>query len=38
MPAPALRPRAARANFQGKHFRLENALNFPKPLQPRVPI
>jgi len=31
-------PEGRRANFQGKHFRLENAPNFPKPLQPRVPI
>jgi F420-dependent oxidoreductase-like protein len=27
-----------RSNFSGKHFRLENAPNNPKPLQPRVPI
>jgi alkanesulfonate monooxygenase SsuD/methylene tetrahydromethanopterin reductase-like flavin-dependent oxidoreductase (luciferase family) len=27
-----------RASFQGTHFRLENAPNLPKPLQPRVPI
>jgi F420-dependent oxidoreductase-like protein len=27
-----------RSSFQGKHFRLENAPNNPKPLQPRVPI
>src|SRR3989442_14619593 len=38
MPAPALRPRGRRANFQGKHFRLEDAPNVPKPLQPRVSI
>ena len=38
MPAPALRPRGRRANFQGKHFRLEGAPNVPKPLQPRVSI
>lgn len=31
-------PEAPRASFQGKHFRLENAPNHPKPLQPRVPI
>ena len=31
-------PEGRRANFQGKHFRLENAPNLPKPLQPRVPI
>jgi len=31
-------PEGRRANFQGQHFRLENAPNFPKPLQPRVPI
>ena len=27
-----------RSSFQGQHFRLENAPNNPKPLQPRVPI
>src|SRR5437899_1241925 len=27
-----------RSNFSGTHFRLENAPNNPKPLQPRVPI
>ena len=27
-----------RATFSGRHFRLENAPNNPKPLQPRVPI
>src|SRR2546428_7702594 len=27
-----------RSNFAGKHVRLENAPNNPKPLQPRVPI
>jgi alkanesulfonate monooxygenase SsuD/methylene tetrahydromethanopterin reductase-like flavin-dependent oxidoreductase (luciferase family) len=31
-------PEGRRANFQGKHFRLENAPNNPKPLQPRIPI
>ena len=31
-------PEGRRANFQGRHFRLENAPNFPKPLQPRVPL
>jgi F420-dependent oxidoreductase-like protein len=29
---------ARRSSFQGQHFRLENAPNNPKPLQPRVPI
>jgi F420-dependent oxidoreductase-like protein len=29
---------ARRASFQGQHFRLDNAPNNPKPLQPRVPI
>ncbi len=33
-----LDPESRRASFQGKHFRLENAPNHPKPLQPRVPI
>jgi alkanesulfonate monooxygenase SsuD/methylene tetrahydromethanopterin reductase-like flavin-dependent oxidoreductase (luciferase family) len=27
-----------RASFRGRHFRVENAPNNPKPLQPRVPI
>ena len=31
-------PEGRRANFHGTHFRLENAPNNPKPLQPRVPI
>jgi alkanesulfonate monooxygenase SsuD/methylene tetrahydromethanopterin reductase-like flavin-dependent oxidoreductase (luciferase family) len=31
-------PEARRSSFQGKHFRLENAPNNPKPLQPRLPI
>ncbi len=31
-------PESPRSNFQGQHFRLENAPNNPKPLQPRVPI
>jgi F420-dependent oxidoreductase-like protein len=29
---------ARRSSFQGQHFRLENAPNNPKPLQPHVPI
>ncbi len=33
-----LDPESRRSNFHGKHFRLENAPNNPKPLQPRVPI
>jgi F420-dependent oxidoreductase-like protein len=33
-----LDPESRRASFQGKHFRLENAPNNPKPLQPRMPI
>jgi len=33
-----LDPESRRASFQGKHFRLENAPNYPKPLQPRMPI
>ena len=33
-----LDPETRRSNFQGQHFRLENAPNNPKPLQPRVPI
>ena len=31
-------PEGRRANFEGKHFRLANAPNNPKPLQPRIPI
>jgi F420-dependent oxidoreductase-like protein len=31
-------PESPRSSFNGKHFRLENAPNNPKPLQPRVPI
>src|SRR5437870_608405 len=31
-------PEGRRASFHGTHFRLENAPNNPKPLQPRVPI
>jgi alkanesulfonate monooxygenase SsuD/methylene tetrahydromethanopterin reductase-like flavin-dependent oxidoreductase (luciferase family) len=31
-------PEGRRANFEGKHFRLSNAPNNPKPLQPRIPI
>jgi alkanesulfonate monooxygenase SsuD/methylene tetrahydromethanopterin reductase-like flavin-dependent oxidoreductase (luciferase family) len=31
-------PEGKRANFAGRHFRLENAPNYPKPLQPRLPI
>jgi alkanesulfonate monooxygenase SsuD/methylene tetrahydromethanopterin reductase-like flavin-dependent oxidoreductase (luciferase family) len=27
-----------RANFEGKHFKMTNAPNNPKPLQPRIPI
>jgi F420-dependent oxidoreductase-like protein len=33
-----LDPESPRSNFQGKHFKLENAPNYPKPLQPRIPI
>jgi alkanesulfonate monooxygenase SsuD/methylene tetrahydromethanopterin reductase-like flavin-dependent oxidoreductase (luciferase family) len=33
-----LDPEQRRANFEGKHFRVENAPNYPKPLQPRIPI
>ncbi len=33
-----LDPESPRSSFQGKHFRLDNAPNNPKPLQPRVPI
>jgi alkanesulfonate monooxygenase SsuD/methylene tetrahydromethanopterin reductase-like flavin-dependent oxidoreductase (luciferase family) len=33
-----LDPETRRANFHGTHFKLENAPNFPKPLQPRIPI
>src|SRR5438094_627644 len=33
-----LDPESRRASFAGKHFRLENAPNHPKPLQPRMPI
>jgi alkanesulfonate monooxygenase SsuD/methylene tetrahydromethanopterin reductase-like flavin-dependent oxidoreductase (luciferase family) len=31
-------PEQRRANFEGKHFRVANAPNYPKPLQPRIPI
>jgi alkanesulfonate monooxygenase SsuD/methylene tetrahydromethanopterin reductase-like flavin-dependent oxidoreductase (luciferase family) len=33
-----LDPEQRRANFEGKHFRVANAPNYPKPLQPRIPI
>ena len=33
-----LDPEQRRADFEGKHFRLANAPNNPKPLQPRIPI
>jgi alkanesulfonate monooxygenase SsuD/methylene tetrahydromethanopterin reductase-like flavin-dependent oxidoreductase (luciferase family) len=33
-----LDPEQRRANFEGKHFRVTNAPNNPKPLQPRIPI
>jgi alkanesulfonate monooxygenase SsuD/methylene tetrahydromethanopterin reductase-like flavin-dependent oxidoreductase (luciferase family) len=33
-----LDPESRRASFQGRHYRLENAPNNPKPLQPRMPI
>jgi F420-dependent oxidoreductase-like protein len=33
-----LDPERRRADFEGKHFRLTNAPNNPKPLQPRIPI
>src|SRR3989442_11112192 len=33
-----LDPEQKRANFQGKHFQASNAPNYPKPLQPRIPI
>jgi alkanesulfonate monooxygenase SsuD/methylene tetrahydromethanopterin reductase-like flavin-dependent oxidoreductase (luciferase family) len=33
-----LDPEQKRANFQGKHFSVTNAPNYPKPLQPRIPI
>jgi alkanesulfonate monooxygenase SsuD/methylene tetrahydromethanopterin reductase-like flavin-dependent oxidoreductase (luciferase family) len=33
-----LDPEQKRANFQGKHFQVSNAPNYPKPLQPRIPI
>src|SRR5437879_4918060 len=33
-----LDPESRRSSFHGTHFRLENAPNNPKPLQPRVPI
>jgi probable F420-dependent oxidoreductase len=33
-----LDPEQRRADFDGKHFRLSNAPNNPKPLQPRIPI
>jgi alkanesulfonate monooxygenase SsuD/methylene tetrahydromethanopterin reductase-like flavin-dependent oxidoreductase (luciferase family) len=31
-------PEDRRVDFEGKHFRLANAPNYPKPLQPRIPI
>jgi len=31
-------PEQRRADFTGKHFKLENAPNNPKPLQPRLPL
>jgi alkanesulfonate monooxygenase SsuD/methylene tetrahydromethanopterin reductase-like flavin-dependent oxidoreductase (luciferase family) len=33
-----LDPERKRADFQGKHFQVTNAPNYPKPLQPRIPI
>jgi alkanesulfonate monooxygenase SsuD/methylene tetrahydromethanopterin reductase-like flavin-dependent oxidoreductase (luciferase family) len=33
-----LDPEQRRANFEGKHFKITNAPNNPKPLQPRIPI
>ena len=33
-----LDPEQRRANFEGKHFRVVDAPNNPKPLQPRIPI
>jgi alkanesulfonate monooxygenase SsuD/methylene tetrahydromethanopterin reductase-like flavin-dependent oxidoreductase (luciferase family) len=33
-----LDPEQRRANFEGKHFRVADAPNNPKPLQPRIPI
>src|SRR2546430_5078949 len=33
-----LEPEQKRANFPGKHFQVSNAPNYPKPLQPRIPI
>jgi alkanesulfonate monooxygenase SsuD/methylene tetrahydromethanopterin reductase-like flavin-dependent oxidoreductase (luciferase family) len=33
-----LDPEQRRANFEGKHFRMTDAPNNPKPLQPRIPI
>ncbi len=33
-----LDPEQKRANFAGKHFSVTNAPNYPKPLQPRIPI
>ena len=33
-----LDPESRRSNFQGTHFKLENAPNYPKPLQPRIPL
>ena len=33
-----LDPEQRRANFEGKHFRVTDAPNNPKPLQPRIPI
>src|SRR2546422_9989331 len=33
-----LDPEQKRANFPGKHFQVSNAPNYPKPLQPRIPI
>jgi len=31
-------PGQRRASFQGQHFRVENAPNNPKPVQPRIPL
>ena len=33
-----LDPEQRRANFEGKHFRVADAPNNPKPVQPRIPI
>ncbi|MCY0541695.1 LLM class flavin-dependent oxidoreductase, partial [Klebsiella pneumoniae] len=33
-----LDPEQRRATFEGKHFRVADAPNNPKPLQPRIPI